>query len=249
VTLPISNTKSVELEKFKGIIYGEAGVGKTTLARTLLPMGKVLIISCESGLKPLSGLDIDVFEAKSYADLQAFAQAFVKGELDGYAAIVIDSLTEVGKLIEAHYFNLYAEVDERGIRSVPKSSNFKFYGDLARDLEMFCRVIRDRNKQHIFFTALQTKWEDKDTGISGVSPSLVGKKVGELLPGLFDFVFAYRFMPDPNDGGKMVRVLFTQTVEGYFAKARQPVSAPVLPIAIKDADLSAIVRAVTVSKQ
>jgi phage nucleotide-binding protein len=249
VTLPISNTKSVELEKFKGVIYGEPGVGKTTLARTLLPMGKVLIVSCESGLKPLSGMDIEVFQAKNYTDLNAFLQAFAKGELDGYAAIFIDSLTEVGKLIEQHYFNLFAEVDERGVRDVPKANNFKYYGAIARDLEMFCRMIRDRNKQHVFFTALATEWEDRDTGMSGVNPALVGKKVGELLPGLFDFVFAYRYMPDPNDGGQMVRVLFTSTVEGYFAKSRQPVGAPVLPVAIKDADLSAIVRAVTVSKQ
>jgi phage nucleotide-binding protein len=246
--LQLTNTKNANLECFKGVIYGTPGVGKTTLARTLMPLGKVLIVSCESGLKPLQGLDIDVYECKSYKDLSNFLIAFHKGELDAYAAIFIDSLTEIGKAIEQHYFNLFAEVDDKGVRDVPKTHNFKYYGAVARDLEMFVRAIRDRNKQHVFFTALAHSWEDKNTGLSGVRPALVGQKVSEMLPGLFDFVFSYRLMPDPQSGD-MVRVVFTQTYEGHFAKARQPVDAPALPLAIKSPSLTEIVRAVTINTQ
>ena len=62
--MKITNTESNTVMKFKGAIYGDAGVGKTSLAATLKPLGKGLIVSGEAGLKPLYGQGLDVFEFK-----------------------------------------------------------------------------------------------------------------------------------------------------------------------------------------
>jgi hypothetical protein len=217
-------------------------VGKTTLARTVKPLGRTLILSGESGLAPLAGEDIAVLEVKSVADLAEFSRALVGNaeELAPFEVLFIDSLTEMGKIIEADLYAKFAETDDKGVRAVPKKANFAYYGALSRQLEGFVRMIRDA-KKHVFFSALPKSWRDDDTGLSGVRPSYGSASVAELLPGMFDFVFAYRLIPHPETG-EPARVLFTEEREGWAAKARQKVGGKGLPLAIRDPDLSAIAR-------
>lgn len=240
--MKITNTKDVALYKMKGIVMGPPGTGKTTLARTLLPLGKTLIVSAESGTAPLAGYDIDVVEVKTYPELGEVVGALVTGQLDQYEVIYVDSLTEVGKIIEGYLFARYAVVDEeKGVSVIPKSSNFAFYGALGREQEQFVRVVRDLRK-HVFFSALPKHWKNDLTGEEGYRPHYGSASVGELLPGLFDFVFTYRTVVNPENAEPQ-RVLFTSTVDGWMAKARQNVNNPALPVAIADPDLSVIVRA------
>jgi len=241
----LSKTSDKAIQFFKGIVYGEPNVGKTTLARTLLPLGPVLIVDCESGLAPLQDYDIDVVTVKDYSTLSQFMEELRDGTFDEYTSIFVDSLTEIGKLIEQHVFNRYAEYDaSTGMSEVPGEMTFKYYGALAREIEGFVRAIRDIPGKHIFFAALLTQYEDRSTGQQISKPMLPGKKATELLPGLFDFIFAYRWVINP-DTGEMSRVLFTQPYEGFIAKARQKADNPVLPMCIEKPDLSKIIRAVT----
>lgn len=213
------------------------------------PLGRTLILSGESGLAPLSGQDISVLEVKTVADLAEFSRALVSNaeELAPFEVLFIDSLTEMGKIIEADLFAKFAEVDDKGVRAVPKKSNFAYYGSLSRQLEGFVRMIRD-TKRHVFFSALPKAWRDDNTGESGVRPAFGSSSVAELLPGMFDFVFAYRLIPHPETG-EPTRILFTEERDGWAAKARQDVDGPKLPVAVRDPDLSVLARqAVTIKE-
>ena len=81
-------------------IRDSAGVGKTSLAATLKPLGKGLIVSGEAGLKSLYGQGLDVFEFKSIDDLNVFINTLVTGNLDEYDWFFIDSITEIARLFE-----------------------------------------------------------------------------------------------------------------------------------------------------
>lgn len=241
MTLPLTNTKDAGLHHFKGICYGPPGTGKTTLARTMLPLGKTLIISGESGLAPLAGYDIDVFEVKTYQQLGQVLQALVSGQVP-HDCIYVDSLTEVSKIIESVVFARFAVDDGTGNLAIPKNKNFDYYGTLAREQEQFVRIVRDL-KKHVFFSALPKHWKNDQTGEEGYRPLYGSASLGEVLPGLFDFVFAYRPIVNPETG-EITRALFTQPYEGWTAKARQRVDKPVLPPVIQNPDLSVIVKSV-----
>lgn len=244
----ITSTKSKDIPCFKGVIYGDPGVGKTSLARTAMGLGKVLIVSGESGLAPLAGYDIDVAEFKSSDDLAEIVAKLQSREWD-HKVIYVDSLTEAGKLIDQRIFSIFAEHDEvTGLTSVPKSNNFNYYGQLSRDKTMFLRMIRDLPDRHVFFSALPKRWEDKNTGLEGVRPHFGEGSAAVELPGLFDFVFAYRWL-EPPGADEPVRVLCTHTHDGWIAKARQRVDLPVLPPFIPEPNLADIVRRSTGAHQ
>ena len=72
---------------------------------------------------------------------------------------------------------------------------------------------------------------------------LAGQKGEQTFNGDIDFIFAYRLIPNPENPKDIQRVLFTQTYDGWTAKARIPVSSQSqLSPMIKDPDLSLIVK-------
>lgn len=248
--LPITKTESDDVLKFKGVIYGYAGVGKTSLAATLKPLGKGLIISGEAGLKTLYGQGLDVFNIKTDKDLNVFVNSAKEGHLDEYQWFFVDSITEVAKIYEDKFFSEYSLEDpDTGIRSIPdkgtKENNFKnrfsFYGDIGMYLTKFIRNVRNLDK-HIFFSALVQERTDSETKMDIKMPRLIGSKAPEAFNGDMDFVFAYRIMPNPENPRENDRVLFTETIDGWTAKARIPINnTDMLPKAIINPNLAEIV--------
>ena len=241
--MKITNTESNTVMKFKGAIYGDAGVGKTSLAATFKPLGKGLIVSGEAGLKPLYGQGLDVFEFKGIDDLNLFVNSLVKGDLETYDWFFIDSITEIARLFEEKHKKLLQVKDQTtGLFDIPKAETFTYYRRIAESLTTFIRTVRNVDK-HIFFSGLAKTTQDNETKQDIKRPMLAGQKGEQTFNGDMDFIFAYRLIANPENPKEVERVLFTQTFDGWTAKARVPMNnQSQLKAMIKNPNLAQIVK-------
>jgi len=197
--MQIKSTKSIRPTCINALIFGESGVGKTTLASTL--SGKTIIVSLESGLLSLREFEIDYIEIKTLDDLRTTLHELSMSDYDN---IYIDSLTEIGQLFLDYSKKQYP--DDR--------QTMKMYGYLLEVMTKFIKYCRDIDK-NIFFTALQKTTTD-EVGKRFHVPDLQGS-IAIKCPAFFDFVFNYQIMKKDD---KDVRFLITDKTNGTIAKDR-----------------------------
>lgn len=191
----IQNTRDLGSDGIKVVVAGEAGNGKTTLARTLsegLQGERVCIVSAEAGLLSLRGADIDVIDIQKddKGELipkekrldrlgQVYAWLIEPAQLAKYRWIFIDSLTELNQnMLE----RLEADPEFQG----PKNTIKKF-GELSTRMRSLAKTFRDLPHYNCVFTALVKTTTDSDQKTS-LSIDMVGA-FADKLPALFDEIF------------------------------------------------------------
>jgi phage nucleotide-binding protein len=198
---------AVEARAPKILVYGGAGVGKTTLIASLT--GKVLIISAEAGLLSLAGADIDadVVEVTSIEALRAVYAELRAGD-HGYAWVVLDSVSEIGEVVLSA---------EKSKTKDPRQA----YGALSDEMLKIMRAFRDLSCG-VYFSAKLASTKDEATGRVSHGIGMPGAKLGEALPYLFDEVFRLIVVDeDDGNGGKVAaRYLLTATDGKSVAKDR-----------------------------
>ena len=191
----------------KIIVYGGSGVGKTTLIASLL--GKLLILSSESGLLSLAGadLDADVVEVNSIDALRAVYAELRNGD-HGYDWVILDSVSEIAEVV------LSAE-------KVKTKDPRQAYGALQDEMIKIMRAFRDLACGVYFSAKLHTN-KDEATGRVSYGIGMPGSKLGEGIPYLFDEVFRMIVIDeDDGRGGKVAaRYLLTSTDGKSVAKDR-----------------------------
>jgi phage nucleotide-binding protein len=191
----------------KILVYGGAGVGKTTLIASL--PGKVLILSAEAGLLSLAGadLDADVVEVTSIEALRAVYAELRAGD-HGYAWVVLDSVSEIAEIVLSA---------EKAKTKDPRQA----YGALSDEMVKIMRAFRDLSCG-VYFSAKLASTKDDTTGKVSHSIGMPGAKLGEALPYLFDEVFRLVVIDeDDGAGGKVAsRYLLTATDGKSVAKDR-----------------------------
>ena len=202
----VSPQKLVQNQGAKILVYGMAGAGKTTLAKTA--PGKVLVISAEAGLLSIKDANnVTAIEVKEASEIEEIAAMLESGELD-YDTVCLDSVTEMSELLLAQ---------EKARSKDPRQA----YGEVINVMTRTMRRFRDL-KMHVIFVAKEDKLRDEATGMFHYQPMMVGAKLPTQIPYFFDEVLCLRTFTEENDEGKKVTNRWLQTVLGdnYIAKDR-----------------------------
>lgn len=175
----------------KGIIFGNAGTGKTMLAATA---PRPFLISVENGILSLKKSNIErVFgvnspgisyniplaSISSVDDFQKVYQDLTTNEkmFESFDTIYIDSLSEI---VEAILKNELSGTSSSG----NKINGMAAYGEMASLTIEWCKKFRDLPGKHVFLTCKQGISDH--TGLMG--PSMPGRMLEREIPYLFDEV-------------------------------------------------------------
>lgn len=188
----------------KAMVYGVAGSGKTTLAKTFgVP---TVVISCEAGLLSLSDTDLPVIEISSIDDIsEAFRLLTETDDGRQFKAIVIDSISEIAEVLLS---------EEKASSKDARAA----YGNTSERMMQLLRAFRDLPGRHVLFISKLEKVKDEMTGALMYGPSMPGQRLGQALPYLVDEVFALRVEKDTE--GNAQRWLQTTPDFQWQAKDR-----------------------------
>lgn len=207
MALSIVSTKDAsEDHGIKALIYGKAGAGKTSLAKTA---PNPIILSAESGILSLRDVELPMIKIETVDDLSE-AHEWLESSADAkqFQTVFIDSISEIGETVLA---NAKRQVKD------PRQA----YGELIEKMTMLIRAFRDLSGFHVVMLAKQEPTKDEMTGVVLYGPSMPGAKLGNQLPYLFDEVF--RLGIGKTQDGTLYRFFQTQPDFQYEAKDRSGV--------------------------
>lgn len=195
--------KEASVHGVKMLVYGRAGMGKTTLCGTA---PSPIIISAEAGLLSLRAKKIPVLTVSSIQDVwDAFTWCQTKARAAGIQTICLDSISEIGEKVLA---------TQKKKKNDPRQA----YGDMATEMIDLVKGFRDLAGFHVLVTAKETSKTDPITNVSRAEPTAPGQQVGPALPYLFDEVFhAYT---GQDNTGKTFHALRTKASFNADAKDR-----------------------------
>lgn len=226
---------------FNILLYGDSGVGKTTLAGSaddVPSMRPVLFIDIEGGTESLrhSYPEVETVRVTTWKEMQAVYNVLYSGEHD-FKTVVLDSLTEIQK------FNMYqimADVAQKRPDLDPDVPSMREWGKNLEQIRRMVRGFRDL-EMHTIFTALAKSDKDAKTGITTTKPSLSGKMADEVAA--FLDVVVYYYVKQIGDGSEaeFKRLLLTQKTDSQVAKDR----TGRLPMVVESPTMSEIYRLMT----
>ena len=202
MAIKIMSTESIVSTGIKVLVYGAAGVGKTTLIKTL---PNPIILSSEGGLLPLIDAKLPYIEVHTLAEMrEAYTWLAQSEDAKQYESIALDSISELAEVVLAE------------AKSQTKDPR-KAYGTMQDIMIPLMRNFRDLPK-HVYFSAKCERQQDGD-GQLLYSPSMPGQKLGQQLPYYFDEVLAMRVIQQDKEAAPQ-RLLQCATDGAYIAKDR-----------------------------
>lgn len=174
MALQFSTTdQEARLHGIKVLVYGRAGMGKTTLCGTA---PSPVIISAESGLLVLGRKRIPVIKINTMQDVwDAYTWCTKSAKAQGIQTICIDSISEVAEKV----------LSNEKKKTKDGRAAYGEYGTLAIDL---VKAFRDISGFNVVITAKEAVKTDA-FNVVRVEPAAPGQQVGPALPYLFDEVF------------------------------------------------------------
>lgn len=219
----------------KGIIWGAAKVGKTSLLLTL-PPEEVLVLDLECGLKAVEGIKVDSLEIRSWQDARAIA-AYIGGvnpalptndpsipysaayydlakkrygdkyDLSKYNYLFVDSITIASKLAK-----MWCERQPSIITQQGKVDARKVYGLLADEMIAWFRQLQHIKNTNVWMLGILDKTTN-DSGEVVYVPQMDGSKTQNALAGIVDEILTLTVMQGRDkDGNEYQRRIFVTSI-------------------------------------
>lgn len=231
----LSETKGI-----KGCIFGESGIGKTSLLWTL-PEESTLFVDLEAGDLPVKNWKGASIRPSTWQGLRDFAVymagfnpalgdkevPYSKKHYDAicakwgdpkedkqYATLFIDSITHVGRLCLR-----YCEQQPEAISRNGSLDTRAVYGYLAKELLHWINHLQRARVLNIWFVGIQDKKLD-DCNMPVYSFQIEGAKTGLELPGIIDEVLIMAEVPNPKDPSQLIRAFVCQKTNPYRFPAK-----------------------------
>jgi hypothetical protein len=232
-----ASERLAEQRGVKALVVGPAGVGKTSLLRTLDP-GRVLFVDIEAGDLSVQDVLVDVIRIADWAvarDLACriggpnpsfpptacYSQAHYEGvggaleNLDKYDVIFVDSVTGVSRLSFRWSEQQPESFSERTGRKDTRSA----YGLHGREMINWLNQLQHARGKSVIFVAILEKVTDEFNRTEW-QIQLEGGKTGRELPGIVDQIITMQWI-DFGDG-KLARAFVCTSPNpwGWSAKDR-----------------------------
>ena len=201
----VSTKQAADNKLPKVVVYGQAGVGKTSLIKTL-PPEQVLVVDAEGGLMSIADMDIASTKIKSFQDiLDLYKWVTESPAAKQYKYLVFDSLSDIAEVCLAY-------------EKTQVSDKRQAYGEMADKMIYIIRQFRDLDRGILFICKLE-KNKDEVSGAMLYSPLLPGQVLSKQMPYLVDGLLAMR-MSAPDAEGNCARYIQTQPDFQWDAKCR-----------------------------
>ena len=147
----IRKPSEIEVQtKIKALIYGQAGMGKTTMG---VSGPKPLLIDCDNGVHRINiAHQVDCVQVTCYEDVLEV----LKEDLSAYETLVIDT---GGKLLDFMAFYIIKKNPKMGKSN--GALTLQGYGERKGEFIQFCKLVSSLNK-HLIFVAHRETSKDGD---------------------------------------------------------------------------------------
>jgi hypothetical protein len=221
----------------KALIVGPAGVGKTSLLRTLDP-ALILFVDIEAGDLSVQDVPVDTIRVHDWATARDLAcrlggpnpsfpaNAFyseahyqaVGGALPGldrYTTIFVDSLTAASRLSLSSAEQQPEAFSER----TGKKDTRGAYGLHAREMISWLQHLQHARGKSVIFVAILEKVTD-EFNVATWQPQMEGARTGRELPGIVDQIITMQWIDFGDGASTRAFVCTSPNAWGYPAKDR-----------------------------
>ena len=193
-------------KRFKMLVYGESGTGKTRFAATF---PNVIFADIDKGLASVD-TEIDVAEIDTFEQLEELYE-FLRYGNHSYESVVIDTLNEMQRIA------MHATVEEfpsirRSYDDLPSQSD---YGKMLHDMMELTINFAHLPMRVVFLSQVISRQFDTDV----LQPQLIGKNTARDICRKMDIIgYIYKSEKEDENGKKLSEIAFD--VAGYVVKDR-----------------------------
>lgn len=160
--------------KFKGLIYGQPGIGKSTLA---LSAPDPVVIDADNGMGRVEPhLRVPSLQVSSYAQILELLNS---DELAPFETIVFDTIGAVLEIMEPYLIQQNPKNAQRN-----GTLSLQGYGERKRTFNALVRTANDKGK-NILFVAHEKEEKDGDSKV--IRPDIPGSSGADIIK-ILDFV-------------------------------------------------------------